>query len=76
MKITTAQFHWLQWLDANGGVGRVVGSRIAAGNEKSSNSAALPFLNLICKGYIAVTNGELIITGNGIMAVHPFRKQA
>lgn len=71
-KLTAKQFHWLRWLEQNGGIAYVNGSRVIIGELKTNTSACVPFLHLVMKGYVAAQDGCLRITSKGRQMVNPF----
>ena len=63
--LTNAQWHWLQWLYKHGGVAKLRGAHVVIGEQKSNSAASLAFLNLVAKGAVEGSNGELRITDYG-----------
>lgn len=71
MKLTSAQFSWLQWVDRHGGKCYPRGVRLQAGDDWTSSAAAISFVNLVAKGALAGRDGYLEITEYGRRLLTP-----
>ena len=65
MSLTETQFKWLRWLHDNGGIARLERNKVVCGERKSTNAAAISFLNLVAKGCLLPHEGRLFVTRYG-----------
>lgn len=71
MKLTATQFAWLQWVYRHGGKCSPNGVRVKAGDDWTSQAAAISFVNLVAKGALAGRDGYLEITDYGRRLLTP-----